>query len=59
VAPQPVPAPSTAQQAPQTTRRFSVEPTQQPVYRAPAMRSRSSQPNYSLPKTDGRRFGSF
>jgi hypothetical protein len=56
----PAPAGGTAQQAPQTTRRFSVEPTQQqPASSAPEMRQRSNQPNYSLPKTDGRRFGSF
>jgi hypothetical protein len=59
VVPQPAPAGGTAQQAPQTIRRYSVEPTQQPVFQAPMTRTRSNPPNYSLPKTDGRRFGSF
>jgi hypothetical protein len=57
VVPQPAPAPATAQQAPQTTRRYSVEPTPQPAFQAPMTRTRSSQPNFTLPKTDSRRFG--
>jgi hypothetical protein len=59
VVPQPAPAGGTARQAPQTIRRYSVEPTQQPVFQAPMTRTPSNPPNYSLPKTDGRRFGSF
>jgi hypothetical protein len=58
VVPQPAPAPGTAQQAPQTTRRYSVEPTPQPAFQAPTTRTRSSPPNFTLPKTDSRRFGS-